>query len=111
MAEPVRIGLDGCALPSPIDGTQEYLAAIFDELRALRTGKVPASDDGKAAPAPEVEPVPQPVMISEPERPDAPDVHALIEEAAEAGEPVPTSDQTAAQKTTRRRPSSRKRAK
>lgn len=66
MADPVRIGLDGCELPTPIDGTQEFLAAILDELRALRTGEVPTSDDGETAPAPEVEPVPQPVMVSEP---------------------------------------------
>jgi len=50
MAEPVRIGLDGDVLPTPTSRTDEFLAAIFDELRALRlSGLSPAA----AEPAPE----------------------------------------------------------
>ena len=109
MAEPVRIGLDGCVLPNPIDGTQEYLAAIFDELRALRTGSGPGSATGEEAPAPTEEPAPEPVLVSEPRS-----VAELIEEASEMGvppEPDHDPEPEPAPKRARRTASSRKRGK
>ena len=115
MTEPIRRGLDGDVLPTPIDGTQEYLAAIFDELRALRTGAAPA-DEVSPQPAPDIPegpaPAPLPVEIREPEVTTTVDeLIAPTEQAVKALEEVGIEAPKPAAKKAAKKPVARKASK
>ena len=78
-------GLRADGLPHPVDGTQEYLAAILDELRGLRADLSPR-EVLLEAPASEQ---PEELMhVTEPQAADAPEA-----EQAPAAEPAASAEQ------------------
>jgi hypothetical protein len=74
------MGDEPTSLPAPIDGTQEYLAAILDELRGLRVILSPPAVEPEVA---EAEPVA--------EEPTAEHVEADVEQTAPVEEPKPAA--------------------
>lgn len=91
MAEPTRIGLDGCVLPAPITAADEYLAAIFDELQALNAAVSEMLGGSKTATEPEPEEIGQAVEVTAAQ--DVPAVETAADEPAltEIVQSVPAS--------------------
>jgi len=91
VSRPHRIARDGRELPYPVDGMQEYLVAILDELQALTAVLAPVQ-----TPAQDTE-TPVPVYLEEP-APAAAEVAAAEAAGAPAADPAPEPGPTQAPK-------------